>query len=277
MTCCIAALADRAIILVSDKMVGTPIIQAEPRGLIKAARIHKDWWALYAGRADLPGELTARLKAAFPRGPLTVGNADAYLSTTLEEKWMSDTERHLLKPEGYSTATFRDEAPKKMPESVYNDVRRRRNEYALDAAVLLAGFDDNGNGHILSCYGFDSVDHDRFVPANHDLAGYYAIGTGAATAMWMMSYKDVGPALKPLAVAYHAVEGKYYAELGSGVGECTDLIVLRHNEDPVAYNTQMVNKFFIPIAQRLRPRKFKKQLRKKLERIEPINLGHAAW
>jgi hypothetical protein len=63
MTCCIAALSRDAIILVSDKMVGTPVIQGEPQGLLKVARIHKDWWALFAGNVDLPGDSEKRSRA----------------------------------------------------------------------------------------------------------------------------------------------------------------------------------------------------------------------
>lgn len=270
MTCCIAALASGYIVLVSDKMVGTSIIQGEPEGLLKVGQVHDDWWALFAGDVDLPGDLLARLKAAFPPGPLSVNMADAYLSTTMFEKWNQDTERRFLRPEGYTSETFRDVAPKTMTEAVYKQVRDKRNNYSLEAAVILTGFDGDGTGHILSCYGFDDVDHKQFVPANHDMTGYYAIGTGAASAMWMMSYKDVGPLMSPIDVAYYAVEGKYYAELGQGVGECTDLIVLRHKKRWLGYNTRVVNKSFIPVCEKLRPRKLRKKYRNKLLNARPV-------
>jgi hypothetical protein len=268
MTCCIAALSRDAIVLVSDKMIGSSLIQGEPQGLLKMARIHKDWWALFAGRVDLPGDFTDRFRKAFPPGALSLSNVDAYLSTTMTEKWLSDTERRYLLPEGYDSARFRDEAPKKMTDAVYQEVRDNRNAYDLDAAIVVAGFDGEGTGHILSCYGYDDIDHKKFVPANHDMTGYYAIGTGAATAMWMMSYKDVGPQMKTPAVAFYAVEGKYYAELGQGVGECTDLIVIRHCRPALLYNTRLVDKVFIPIAKKLRPRKLTRKQRRKINRVK---------
>jgi hypothetical protein len=271
MTCCIAAITQNGdIVLVSDKMIGSPIIEGEPLGLLKVEQVHEDWWVLFSGAVSLAGDLFGRLKAALPKGPIEALNADAYLSTVIYEKWQDDTERRYLRPEGYDTATFRDEAPKKMTPASYDKVRDARLRYVLEVGVILAGFDGNGTPHILSCYGFDTYDHEAFVPANHDMAGYYAIGSGAGGALWMMSYKDVGPQMPLNDAAYYAVEGKYYGELGQGVGESTDLIIIRHKKKAWLINTKEVEKRFIPICDKLRPRKLKKKQRKELYKVRYV-------
>jgi len=267
MTCCIAALAagGEAIVLVADKMIGNSVIQGEPQGLLKYDAIHRDWWVMFAGDVPVAGDLIGRLKAAFPKGSLDAQNVDAYLSTVLFEKWRDDTERAYLRKEGYDHAGFRDEAPKKMLATDYADLRNRVMHRSLYAELIVAGFDGDGNGHILSCSGLSNSS--QFVPSNHDMSGYYAIGTGAAGAMWMMSYKDVGSLMDTRDVAYYAVEGKYYGELGEGVGECTDLIVLRHNKKALCVNTRIVEKHMMPICDKLRPRKLGKKERKRLKKV----------
>jgi hypothetical protein len=271
MTCCIAVITQNGeVVLVSDKMIGSSTIEGEPMGLLKVEQVHADWWALFSGTVSLAGDLFTRLKAALPQGPLDVLNADAYLSTVMYEKWQADTERRFLRPEGYDTSTFRDEAPQKMPAATYDKVRDARLRYYVDAGVILAGFDGKGTPHILSCYGFDTTDHEAYVPANHDMAGYYAIGSGAGGALWMMSYKDVGPLMSLTDAAYYAVEGKYYGELGQGVGELTDLIIIRPKKKAWLINTREVEKRYVPICEKLRPRKLKKKHRKQLYKVRYV-------
>jgi hypothetical protein len=266
MTCCVAAIASggNAIILVSDKMIGTSNNRGERHGITKGEAIHKDWWALFAGDVSLAGDIFSRLKSHFPDGELSIYDARDALSTTLFEKWQSDTERAYLKKEGYTSETFRDEAPKKMAEEIYHEIRERRLRHSLKAEILVAGFDEQGTAHILSCNGF--VGPDQFVPANHDSEGFSAIGSGADGAMWMMSYRDVTRNTKRRDAAYYAVEGIYYAELGSGVGESADLVIIRPNKKALWVGARAVDKTIVPICRKLRPGELNKKHRRKLKR-----------
>jgi hypothetical protein len=281
MTCCVAAIANggNAIILVSDKMIGTANKRGEPHGITKGEAIHKDWWALFAGDVSLAGDIFSRLKAHFPDGALSIYDARDALSTTLFEKWQSDAERAYLRKEGYTSETFRDEAPKKMAEEIYNEIRERRLRHSLKAELIVAGFDEQGTAHILSCNGF--VGPDQFVPANHDSEGFCAIGSGADGATWMMSYRDVTRNTRRRDAAYYAVEGIYYAELGSGVGESADLVMIRPNKKALWVGAREVDNFIIPICRKLRPGNLSKKYRRKLKRkvrgikIQPAVDGRA--
>jgi 20S proteasome alpha/beta subunit len=271
MTCCIAAMASNgSIALVSDKAAGTTAIVGEPEGLLKVAPIHRDWWALFAGEVSLAGDLFDRLKTIFSKGSLSLSEATQYLSKTLYEKWNSDTEWAYLKKSGYTSETFRDEAASRMQEGDYEALRSLRNRHNLNAYIILAGFDAEGTSHILSCHGFNGTG--QFVTQNHDMLGYWAIGSGAEGAMWMMSYKDVGPLMELDKVAYYAVEGKYYGELGQGVGECTDLIIVRSRRKALGINTKTVEKVVIPICEKLRPRPLKKKQLRKLRKLRRVKM-----
>jgi hypothetical protein len=270
MTCCIAAIASGGshIVLVSDKMLGSSAIRGKPNGLLKVHQVHDEWWALFAGDPSLAGDLFAGLQRLLPPGPLTVETAEAYLSTTMFEKWVSDTERRFLIPEGYDTESFRSEAPRRMRPGIYERVRTLRLAYELDAALLLTGFDSDGKPHILSCAGYDDTDHTKHVPANHDMAGYFAIGTGAPGALWMMKYKEVGATMRFRDVAYYAVEGKYYGELGQGVDGSTDLVVIRRKRKSMFVDPRWIEKTYLPISVKLRPRKLKEKNRRKLRKLK---------
>ncbi len=270
MSCCIAAIASGGshIILVADKAVGSSVGQGELNGVLKLDQVHDDWWSLFSGDPSLAGDLFARLKRALPSGPLSAENVDSYLSATMFEKWVCDTERRFLLPEGYDTESFQSEAPRRMRPGIYERVRTLRLAYELDASILLAGFDGEGQAHILSCTGFDDELHTKHVPANHDLAGYFGIGAGASGALWMMNYKNVGPYMSYVDVAYYAVEGKYYGERGHRDGELTDLTVLRHKKKPQSVNAHWLGKTFIPVCEKLRPRKLKNKNRKRLDKFK---------
>ena len=66
--------------------------------------------------------------------------------------------------------------------------------------------------------------------------------------------------------AYYAVEGIYYAELGSGVGESTDLILIRPTKKAFCVDARSVDEAIIPICRKLRPGKLNKKFRRKLYR-----------
>jgi hypothetical protein len=270
MSCCIAAIASGGshIVLVADKTAGSSTLRGEPNGLLKLAQVHEAWWALFAGDASLAGDLFARLRRAMPPGPLSAEVAEAFLSTAMFEKWVSDTERRFLTPEGYDTESFRAEAPRRMRPGIYERVRTLRLAYVLDAALLLTGFDADGHPHILSCTGFDDAVHTKHVPANHDVEGYFGVGAGAPGALWMMKYKDVVPAMPFRDVAYYAVEGKYFGELRPGVAATTELVVLRCRRKTLYLDTRWIDTVFIPISAKLRPRTLKKKNRKKLRKVE---------
>jgi hypothetical protein len=273
MTCCIAAMArDGSIVLVSDKAVGTPGIVGEPEGLLKVAAIHQDSWALFAGTVSLAGDVFEHLKTTFIKGSLTLDEASTHLSTAIFEKSQSDAEWAYLRKNGYTSETFRDDAPSKMQEGDYESLRSQRDRHSLEAQIILAGFDASGDSNIMSCHGFNYWPG-QFVTQNHDMLGYWAIGNGSEGAMWMMSYKDVGPIMDLDKVAYYAVEGKYYGELGQGVGECTDLIVIKPNRrKALGFNTKTVDKVVIPICKKLRPRFLKKKHLKRLRRMSGIKM-----
>ena len=176
MTCCIAALAkDGSIVLVSDKMVGNAVIQGEPEGVQKIEAIHRDWWALFSGEVSLAGDLFSRLRTAFSDRGLSVDEASMLISKTLYEKWESDTEWAYLRKNGFTTESFRDDAPGKMLEPDYEHLRSLRNRHALNIDIIVAGFDAHGKGHILSCHGDNAPG--QFVTSNHDMLGRYAIGS----------------------------------------------------------------------------------------------------
>ncbi|MBV8147586.1 MAG: hypothetical protein JO092_00680 [Candidatus Eremiobacteraeota bacterium] len=147
-------------------------------------------------------------------------------------------------------------------------MRTLRLAYEMNAALVLTGFDSEGFPHILSCTGFDDAVHTRHVPANHDTVGYFGIGTGSAGALWMMKYKAVGPNMPYRDVAYYAVEGKYYGELGNPADESTNLVVIRRRKKTLFVDPRWVDKIYLPLSLKLRPRKLREKNRKKLRKLK---------
>jgi 20S proteasome alpha/beta subunit len=264
MTCCIAALADegKSLVLVSDRMIGNPYIEGEPN-IRKFEQVHEDWWVLFAGSISPCIDIIGRLKKWLPAGPLDVETVAEMLSREVEVRWTHESEAAHLRPRGWSKETFFKEACASIPESLFRDIEQQYSWHHLDSSIIIAGFDNKQNGHVLSAGGFGD---DKFKVSHYDIPGYTAIGSGAAGALYMMSYKDVSSKMCAREAAYYALEGKWFGELASGVGSDTDVVIVRPGYDPLKLEPEVFDEKFFPICKRLGP--------KSISKSEAINLNN---
>lgn len=60
---------------------------------------------------------------------------------------------------------------------------------------------------------------------NGSFPGFWAIGTGAANAMFWLAHRGQMAAMRPLRAAYHAYEAKLMAEDAPNVNEHMDILI----------------------------------------------------
>src|SRR5262249_54209119 len=106
MTCCVAALCDnrKSIVLVSDKMVGMGMIEAEPE-ISKILQLHKQWRVMIAGDDIAPAFAiveSARRKLTRHRGPLAVENVETAVCESFGEERARIAEAIHLTPSGWT-------------------------------------------------------------------------------------------------------------------------------------------------------------------------------
>lgn len=258
MTTCVAALCEdsKAIILVSDKMLGMTFIESEP-DICKAFQIHRDWWLLIAGDGIETIEpiknATIENMKPFPDGA-TLVDAIKATETAYESKRSHDAEILYLRKRGWTFEQLYQHGKNLLPEQTLNDWYHEFWSHDLmGVQILIAGFDPNGVGHIFSLESQDPKTCG--IAQQHDIAGHYAIGSGALDALFIMAYREYAPNEKLRQALYLAFEGKYYGENAPGVGIRTDIYILRAGNEKITISEKIIDDQLANICRTLEPNK----------------------
>ena len=254
MTVCVAALADhrKAIVLAADKMVGLGAIESEA-DIQKILALRKDWWVMLAAddispAFDIVDHARKRLKNARALGIDDVMDA---VVKSYQEKRLKQAEAIYLAPRGWKLSEFNSRrVGDVIPQNLRAELDFQMHAHRLSLSLLVAGFDRNGQGHIFSVYDYDNRGDAR----RHDIPGYHAIGSGSQAAIYMMAYRDVSPVMPVRRMIFHVIEGKYFGELASGVGERTDLYIIRPGKPRIKIIEKAIEEKLIKLCQRLEPR-----------------------
>jgi hypothetical protein len=70
-----------------------------------------------------------------------------------------------------------------------------------------------------------------------------------------MSLRDLSPDTGAREAVLYTLEGKYWGEEASGVGEDTDIRVIRSGKDDIVFGLDRIEERLIPICHALRPRR----------------------
>ena len=258
MTVCVAVICEngRAIVLASDKKIGKGFVETEPE-ITKIRLIHPQWFLMISGDDISPlFDLVDLARAELPTGkPATLADVTEVIQRNYELIRIKRAEAFYLKPRGLTLARFINEGTTLLSDSDYTDIKFKLEQYDLSVEILVAGFDVTLDPPAKI---FTMSSNDRGVPMRRDIPGFAAIGSGAIGAEFMMFFKEVGLSLPIRAAVYYAVEAKYFGEYGAGVGEKTDMFVLRFNGQEVGLvvinDEKTIEKKLIPMCERLEPR-----------------------
>jgi len=148
----------------------------------------------------------------------TVGRAFAEAYQSVRRIHAQD---EVLSPFGITFEQFRSDGARIFADS-YREVARDLMQVDLECQFLVAGFDRDGDGHILTIENPGTV-------RNHDPVGFWAIGSGANSALGILFFHSVRGDLPLARVLYHVCEAKFMAESALGVGKHTTVRVLTYD------------------------------------------------
>jgi 20S proteasome alpha/beta subunit len=268
MTTCNAAICDdgNAIVLVADKLIGMVYVESELE-ITKMRQIHKEWWMLFAGNDiapvfDIVDYAKARLNQ---KEPASIGDVQDAVRTAFAQKRMENAEALYLSPLGWDTLRFNGEGHALLPN--FAELQAKIGDYALGIELLVAGF-DGGKGCIFSLCGYGEK---RGLPQRSDIPGFASIGSGSTASMYMMFFRDLGPKTSVREAVLYALEGKYFGEQASGVGESTDLFVARPGKELIQISDEKtIEEKLIPICYRLSPNRMQKRDREVLNSLAEL-------
>ena len=220
MTVCIAALGgDGAfVVVVSDRMVtaNPPPIEFE-HNAPKITKISARCVVLTSGDALAHVELcneainTTAASRVLSTRRIAQEIQKAYVSQR-EEK----IEAEYLRPRGWTIKSFYDEHARALPGEITFAVDRQIATYEHELSVIVAGVDEQGQGHV---YGISNPG----VLECWDGMGAYAIGIGASYAITTFFLNNWRPNMALGELIFMAYEAKRRAEVAPGVGKATDM------------------------------------------------------
>ncbi len=144
-----------------------------------------------------------------------------------QEQLREVLEDSILSPLGMTISEFKKKGAKQLPQYDFSLLSQQIREADLQCEFLVYGFDEHKRPHLFV------VENPGRVRV-YDKPGFYAIGSGAPSAMAMLSY--MGQAAEASSfedTLYNVLAAKYISESADGVGKETFLVISEHNS--IAY------------------------------------------
>lgn len=228
MTVCIAAVCDLdgrpVIIAISDRMITVANREFEP-DQTKLVYFAERTLALLAGNMQFHSDVTPRAfenlrKNANPSNVTVREVAEAY-AAEFSARRRERAAKEFLAPLDMTMDSFLTRQKNMLPSEV-STLRRSLTEAEIDAPAIITGVDRTG-GHIFAVADPGEVH-------SFDMSNFCAIGLGDDVALSVFQsagYEKLWPFPRALSLAYTA---KKKAEVVVGVGEKTDIVVIRAGE-----------------------------------------------
>jgi len=227
MTLCIAALCEggRTLVMAADSMASLGFVCAE-LDIHKVRRIHRNWWVMIAGDDIVPvfDILEWTKKQLHEESEHTYEEVSGALLVNYQRKRLTLAEQAVLLPRGISLSEFRNNGVNLLPRETFARLDNAVQNFEFPLKLLLGGFDREGNGYIASV-------HEPGYLERHDIPGFHAIGNGQYGALYMMYYRKMSVSMSLLDCLYYTYEANRYGYEAGGIGNKTEIYILRHNSE----------------------------------------------
>jgi hypothetical protein len=225
-TICIGALCENRdkIVLISDSKVSFGDFSAD-MAVFKMETLFPGWMTLFAGddTEHIPFILertqellykASRRKKASP-SPAQAANA---LQRAYQERLDAQIEAKVLRRYGFTVKTFCNDGKKKCTATMYNGICNKIAGVKISLTFLVAGFDAKKKGRLIVGGGEDA-------PTDYTQLGYWAIGTGANSALSSLTFhrerQHISTGASVEECVYVVCASKFLSESATDVGRAT--------------------------------------------------------
>jgi 20S proteasome alpha/beta subunit len=231
-TVCIAAIAtdgfshkpdpgDEVIVSVADKKLSL-FYTSSDGAVSKQFFFHDEWVAMMAGNDITPCvEIMNASSKLLAKKPNTLPNVTNAVKTAFQNHLHQFIEDKVLSRYGMKLPDFRRNGKKQFTPEVFNSLCSQIDNVALDCEFLVFGFDTDHEPHIFTVTNPGTVNV-------YDRPGFWAIGSGANTALGMLFYRGQHIFAGMEETLYNACEAKFMAESASGVGAETQIYIAKY-------------------------------------------------
>lgn len=235
MTVCIAAICDsgESIAIAADRMISMGYVSSDSV-TSKAVKVHGSWICMFAGN-DIGRVEPIIMRVAgnlqHPSAPEhpTIAEVENIAVKSFQEESRNEATNLVLSPYNIDLETFKSKGRDIFGEGGFDEVRRRYEAVRLECRFLVAGFGKERKACLFEV-GSPGVSR-RLTPV-----GFWAIGSGAQSAISSLMYRGYHVGVPHHRAAYYACEAKFVAEAAVGVGDATTMGIFR-NDGSTGYLT----------------------------------------
>ena len=116
---------------------------------------------------------------------------------------------------------------------LFTDMKYQVDSVRLGSALMIYGYDDKAVPHIFT------VDDDAGYE-NHDLYGFWTIGSGASVAISSLTFGQQGITNGENETFYQVITAKFMAESVGGVGKSTHVLLIREDGNARVFTTSIL-------------------------------------
>lgn len=226
-TVCIAAVANygQAIVIATDQMLTMGWAKSD-ESTLKILGIHPYWAVMYAGNMEHVAPVLRSIQQqleAKGQDP-TYTDVEQAVVKAYQDRLREERTNAVLGGYGLTVEEFLAGGPQRFGDTIYSQWKAKMDEVTLGSpdglSLLVAGYDGNRGAHIFS------IEHPGIVK-NHDIQGFWAIGSGAYGALSSLFFHSYNKRILPEATIYHVAAAKFMAEESSSdVGKMTSLLII---------------------------------------------------
>jgi Proteasome subunit len=227
MTICVAVICDslNSIVTASDTLLSTDRFSADNLA-VKVEAISQNWMAFFA--ADDMSSCWPILREARARF-VDQENTIEQIKTSFKEAYRSELQKRItdevLGRYALDLESFKQNGLKQLGRQVFNDLCLQIDRINFDCQFLVCGFDSDQKPHIFTV-------ENPGVAIEYSTPGFWAIGSGASSALSTLFFHRVITGIRLEKAIYHVCEAKFMAESALGVG-VTTCVVIFHKPDEV--------------------------------------------
>ena len=223
MTVCIAAMANygTSIVIATDQMITTAITTADAVAL-KILGVHPNWAVMYAGSLDHVTPILTKVRTQLFDKDVTYDDIETALTKAYHERLGIEETNVVLGRFGLTMDEFLATGLNTFGEANFAHLLAEIGQVSLGPEALyflVAGYDTRGVPHIFSVSPPGRVE-------NHDVLGFWAIGTGQYSALGSLFFHSYNKNFLPAVALYHVCEAKFMAEKAAGVGQTSSVLLL---------------------------------------------------
>jgi 20S proteasome alpha/beta subunit len=231
MTVCIAAVceAGSTLVLAADREMGVGFTSAEFHDG-KWHPLYPDWNVGISGLVTNATDVIAEARKDKPQSK-TIADVQGAIEHAYRRARLAKAEGEFLSGRGWTLKEFKETGSSRLSTTTYATLDARIAAYDFGADLIVAGFGEHWGNQVGPSI---LTVRNPGVCVDHSKIGFWCVGSGSTAAQMSLFAREYSWAFSPEKAVYCVLEAKIAAEHATGVGETTDIHLIRRGAGPIS-------------------------------------------